>query len=198
MIMNKGLTMTAAITALILLFSVNAQAEVYKVVDDKGNVTYTDQVPADGSAPMKLPELSVIETDYAAAATADDDVASDDATAGGPTPRELRRMYRDFHINRPAPEETIWGTDSPVVVGWGSATALLPDLSVRLFVNGQPQANTRDSMVALTLERGDYQVYAELLDARGRRVVVTPTVMFFLKQHAVGPNLPAPAPNSGN
>lgn len=196
--MHKGLTMKAGMAWLLLLFSVIAQAEVYKLVDDKGNVTYTDQVPADGSPPMQLPELSVIATDYAAAASGDVDVATDDTTAGGPTPRELRGMYRDFHINRPAPQETIWGTDSPVVVGWGSATALLPEMSVRLFVNGQPQANTRDSMVALTLERGDYQIYAELLDARGRRVVVTPTVMFFLKQHAVGPNLPNPVPNSGN
>lgn len=196
--MNKGLTMTAAMAALIVQFSVSAQAEVYKLIDDQGNVTYTDQAPADGSPPMQLPELSVIETDYAAAATADDVVASDDASADEPTPRDLRRMYRDFHINRPAPEETIWGTDSPVVVGWGSATALQPDMSVRLFVNGQPQADTRDGMVALTLERGDYQVYAELLDARGRRVVLSPTVMFFLKQHAVGPNLPTPVPFSGN
>jgi len=196
--MNKGLTMTAAMAALLLLFSVSAQSEVYKVIDDQGNVTYTDQVPADGSPPMQLPELSVIETDYAAATTGGDVVASDDETASEHTPRDLRRMYRDFHINRPAPEETIWGTDSPVVVGWGSATALLPDMSVRLFVNGQPQADTRDGMVALTLERGDYQIYAELLDARGRRVVLSPTVMFFLKQHSVGPNLPAPVPSGGN
>ncbi len=198
--MNKGLTMITAMMALTLLFSVIAQAEVYKLVDDQGNVTYTDQAPADGSAPMQLPELSIIETDHAPETSSDggDDAAIDAATASEPTPRQLRRMYRDFHINRPAQEETIWGTDSPVVVSWGSSAALLPDMSVRLFVNGQPQANTRGSMVALTLERGDHQVYAELLDARGRRVVVSPAVTFFLKQHAVGPNQPVPVPNSGN
>ncbi len=86
--MNKGMTITVGMALLILLFSVSAQAEVYKLVDDKGNVTYTDQVPADGSPPMQLPELSVIETDYAAVASGDDVVASDDATAGEPTPRE--------------------------------------------------------------------------------------------------------------
>ena len=36
-------------------------AQVYKVVDEDGNVTFTDQAPADGSKPVELPPISVIE-----------------------------------------------------------------------------------------------------------------------------------------
>ncbi len=36
--------------------------DVYKVVDEDGNVTYTDKPPKDGSGPIKLAPLSVIET----------------------------------------------------------------------------------------------------------------------------------------
>jgi len=36
-------------------------AQVYKTVDKDGNVTYTDQPPPDGSKPIKLAPISVIE-----------------------------------------------------------------------------------------------------------------------------------------
>ena len=199
--MSKGLTVIGTLLVLALLFATGLQAEVYKVVDENGNVTYTDQAPPDGSAPIQLPELSVVTTDYPPQTESGaGDEAADAEAAGEPTPRELRKMFRDFSITRPAQEETIWGTDRPVVVSWGSSAAFQPDMSVRLYVNGKPQAPSQERMAALQMERGEHQVYAELLDARGRRIVVTPTVTFFVKQNAVGVNLPGPtpAPNGGN
>jgi hypothetical protein len=197
--MIKGLMHAAAMAAMATWICSSAQAEVYKVVDEHGNVTYTDQAPPDGSAPIELPELSVIETDYppAEAAAGSDDQPPESSTDSALTPRQLRKMYQDFRISRPAQEETIWGTDRPVVVSWNSSAALQPDMSVRLFVNGQAMANTQDQMAALELVRGEYQVYAELLDARGRRIVATPTVTFFVKQSAIG-NQPIPTPHAGS
>ena len=177
------------------LFSAAALADVYKVVDAEGNVTYTDQAPSDGAAPMVLPELSVVDTDYVAETPAGADTAAgSDAGAtedSGPTPREMRKMFKDFHITRPSQEETFWGTANSVVISWGSSTPLLPGMSVRLFIDGQSQANAQNGMYAVTLDRGEHQVYAELLDARGRRVVTSPTVTFFVKQHSIGFNQPA-------
>ena len=46
---------------LLLIFGHPVMAQVYKTVDENGNVVYTDQPPADGSRPIKLKELSVIE-----------------------------------------------------------------------------------------------------------------------------------------
>lgn len=201
--MNMGLSTTAAagiLGLLLLLGSSSMQADVYKVVDAEGNVTYTDQAPADGSSPMKLPELSIIETDYAPEPTAPDDAASADgeAAATQPTPRDLRKMYKDFRITSPAEEETFWGTENTVVVSWASSTAILPDMSVRLFIDGQQQGNTQDGMLAATLDRGEHKVYAELLDSRGRRVVTTPTVTFFVQQNSVGFNQPQATQHRGN
>ena len=51
-------------------------AQVYKVVDKDGNVTYTDQPPGDGSKPVELAPISVIEAptyEKAPEATAEDD-----------------------------------------------------------------------------------------------------------------------------
>ncbi|MGH8033842.1 MAG: hypothetical protein ACREO9_01360, partial [Lysobacterales bacterium] len=95
-------------------------------------------------------------------------------------------------------EQTFWGTENTVVISWSSATPLLPDLSVRLFIDGQAVATTTDNMRAFTLDRGEHSTFAQLLDARGRGIVVTPTVVFFIKQNSVQfNNQPRPVPRNG-
>jgi len=199
--MNARIGLMIVSGLMCLLGASVAMAQIYKQVDEKGNVTYTDQVPLDGSAPMELPELSVIETDHGADSNtnAADGKAKEveSADSGVPTPREMRRMYRDFRITRPAQEESLWGTENMVVISWGSSTPLLEDMSVRVFVDGQQRATGAGDMIALNLDRGEHQVYAELLDARARSVVKTPTVTFFIKQYSANFNPSAPTPNSG-
>jgi len=200
--MNARLGWIIVPGVLSLFASAGAMAQVYKQVDENGNVTYTDQVPLDGSAPMDLPELSVIEMDYGTGSTTDavDEKAEEaDAAAEAkvPTPRELRRMYRDFKITRPTQEETLWGTENMVVVSWGSSTPLLENMTVRVFVDGQQRSTDGSGMVALRLDRGEHQVYAELLDARARSVVTTPIVTFFIKQYSANFDQSAPASPGG-
>ena len=63
--MSKGMIRAISVTGIFLLsVSVVWAADIWKVVDEDGNVTYTDQQPKDGSKPMDLPELSIIETDF--------------------------------------------------------------------------------------------------------------------------------------
>ena len=103
----------------------------------------------------------------------------------------------DFRITQPVPEETFWGTSNSVVVGWGTGTPLQPDMRVRLLVDGEVQSETQDNMVALTLDRGAHVVQAELLDGRGRRLVSTQPVTFFLHQGSENFNRPRPQPKGG-
>jgi len=181
-VMNKG--MIRAISAMaVFLLPVNATlaADIWKVVDKDGNVVYTDQAPKDGSAPMDLPELSIIETNIQVNQTpADGTKAGVEALTSG----EIRRLYRDFRIYRPLAGETFWGTANTVVVTWGSNTPLTPDLSVRLFVDGEVQLAPATGGVSLTLERGEHNVSAELRDASNRRILRTEPVRFFVKQNS--------------
>jgi len=198
--LNAALARLAAGLLVVCVGTVLAEGEIYKVVDAEGNVTYTDQVPGPGAAPMVLPELSVVDTDYAPETPPEDagpetsDAAADEET----TPRALRKAYRDFAITQPAQEETFWGTENTVVISWSSEKPLLPDMTVRLFIDGQAVSTGTDTMYAATLDRGEHSVYAQLLDGRGRRVLVTPTVVFFVKQHSIaGDNAPRPTPRNG-
>jgi hypothetical protein len=180
--MNKGMirTIVAAFMAVLLAGTVWS-GEIYKVVDKDGNVTFTDQSPGDGTQPMDLPELSVIETGSAdAPAPAPAAAAAEEPS--GPTARELRAMYTDFSITQPENEETFWGTSNTVTVGWSSETPPAPGMNVLLYVNSQPQMVTGSGSISLTLDRGEHQVYAELLSAQNRRIAVTETVTFFVMQ----------------
>ncbi len=198
--MSKGVIRAISLTgAFLLLVSATWAADVWKVVDEDGNVVYTDQPPEDGSPPMKLPELSIIETDIQVNQEPND--ASNTAGEEGVkalTSGELRKLYRDFRITRPLPEETFWGAANTVVVTWSSKTPLTPDLNVRLFVDGKAQAAPATGGVSLTLERGEHKVFAELRDARNRRIMKTGSVTFFVKQNSVNFSRPRPTLRGGS
>ena len=194
--MSKGMITAISVTGIFLLSVSTAwAADIWKVVDEDGNVTYTDQPPKDGAAPMDLPELSVIETDYKDTKMP---VAAGEEEVVAPTTRELRKIYRDFRITRPIAEETFWGTANQVVVTWGSKTPLTPDLSVRLFVDGTVQNASAAGGVSLSLDRGEHVVFAELRDSRNRRIMRTGSVTFFIKQNSANFNRPGPAPRGGS
>lgn len=182
--MSKGMVRIGVLlVAFCLPAAVLAAGEIYKVVDKDGNVTYTDKKPSADAQPVQLPELSVIDTDIPVPEKSAAE-AADQAKSAEPTPRELRKLYRDFRITQPQQEETFWGTANKVVVSWGSKIAIMPGMSVTLYVDGEPQQAPAEGGVTLTLDRGEHKVYAELRDPRGRRVVTTETVTFFVKQHS--------------
>jgi hypothetical protein len=183
--MDKGMTGLRILVLLLSCFCMTAYGQIYKVVDKDGNVTYTDQAPGDGSEPMDLPELSVVSTDYEAelATTEEDPVVEEEGAEL--TRRELRRLYRDFRISRPAPEETFWGTENTVVVGWESPEPLQPGMTVQFTIDGAKQPASLENMMALTLDRGTHTVSALLLDARGRPLATADTVTFYVHQQTV-------------
>jgi hypothetical protein len=191
--MDKGLIRTLLpLTILLLPLAAFAEGEIYRVVDKDGNVIYTDQRPSAAAEPMDLPELSVIKSDLPPPAP--EAAAAAEEQAQAPTAQELRKQYADFRITQPQQEETFWGTENTVVVAWGSAQPIPPEMAVKLYVDGAAQDVAGNGSVSLTLDRGEHTVYAELLDARKRRIVSTETITFFVKQHSVSFNGPGVAP----
>lgn len=199
--MTRGIVgLIAVFVATLFLCRAADSSEIYKVVDKDGNVVYTDQPPRDGSEPVDLPPLSVIGTENSATAEPDrKENRSDEAeeTPRALNPSELRRLYRDFRITQPHHEETFWGTANAVFVNWGSSEPPAADMSVRFLVDGRAQAAPTGGGLELSLERGEHQVYAELLDARNRVIVTSETVTFFVKQHSAPMRVPRTTPERG-
>lgn len=167
------------------LFAAAAQAEIYKVVDEDGNVTYTDQKPHPDAQPVQLRGLSIISPQQPTTqppSRTKDEAAEEEAVT---SIRALRRGYRDFTLVSPEQDQTIWGNETPMTVVWNTQYALQPGMQVTVYLNGTPQPPTSSPAVNIgRLNRGSYQVYAELTDARNRSIATTQTVDFYIRQHS--------------
>jgi hypothetical protein len=79
--MNKLFVLLAVV--LVLQAPQGRAQEIYRIVDEDGNVTYTDQKPSDDAEPVELPELNVLEGDA-------DPLASGDEQAQEPSGMNFR------------------------------------------------------------------------------------------------------------
>jgi hypothetical protein len=165
-------------------------AEVYKVIDEDGNVTFTDRPPGDGSKPMELQPISVVEAPVyelkpKPAAEGED---------GEPLSlRTLRGMYRDFVIVAPQSEESIWHPDAPITVAWSTGTPLQTGMKANVSVDGKLQANTTDRVVPVAnLERGEHTVTAELTNERNQTVATANPIVFFVRRPGLNNNRARP------
>jgi len=178
--LNKFLMMAFAFT---MVAAAPLAAQVYKVVDKDGNVTYTDQPPADGSGPIELKPISVIEAptyQTAPAAGAAEDAAEGDKEM---SLSYLRKNYKDFAIGSPQPEESVWRPDGPIPVAWNTKYALQDGMQVTIFVDGKQHSTTTQQMVAMAnLDRGEHTLTAELRDAKNRVIAQAAPVTFFVRQ----------------
>lgn len=175
--------------AALFAFAPGIRAEVYKVVDEHGNVTYTDQAPGPDARPMVLRELSVISPQVGAQPAGSEASADADADGGEQelmSVRELRRAYRDFRIVSPMQEQHVWGTGNDVTIAWSAQYPLQPGMMVTIYLDGQAQEPTTQSAITVaSMDRGEHKVYAELVDSRNRRIALSETVTFFVRQWSV-------------
>jgi len=160
-------------------------AQVYKVVDENGNVTYTDRPPADGSKPVDLPPLSIIEApvyEKSAKQLEAEAIASGELTPEIPL-KTLRRNYQGFAIVSPQSEESVWHPEGPVPIAWSAGAALQDGMKVTIFIDGSQHATTTEAIIPVAgLERGEHTVTAELKDAKNRRIATAEPVTFFIRQ----------------
>jgi hypothetical protein len=170
-------------------------AQVYKVVDKDGNVTYTDQPPKDGSKPIELGPISIIEAPDYEIASPPDAASKGDEEVKEKSLRFLRKLYQDFAIVSPKQEESVWYSDNVVAVAWNSPNPLEPGMQVTVSVDGAAQPPTSERVIAVTgLERGEHTIMAELKDSKNRRVATAVPVTFFIRQPNIYMNAPRPTP----
>jgi hypothetical protein len=192
MMTRLGLAAVFAVTAWISIHAAPALAtNIYKVVDENGNVTFTDRQPEPGAKPLDLRELSVIpRPEYAPrpaspqpAPSATESTPAPVEEQQGPTLAELRSRFRDFRLVSPAEEQTFTGTANIASIAWDTGTPLLPGMTVRAYVDDQPLApTTSDVIVTERLDRGTHTARADLLSPQGEVIASAGPVTFFMFQ----------------
>lgn len=160
-----------------------AQAEVYKTVDENGNVIYTDQPPAPDAEPIKMRELSVVPARPVERAPVRAKVSDANAEGQVENLAALRRGYRDFRITQPMPEQAFTGTGNTATLAWDTKFELQQGMRVVFSINGEAMEPTTAQIVTTNpLDRGEHTVSAQLVDARGRTVASAAPVKFFVRQ----------------
>jgi hypothetical protein len=183
----------SGVLILSVLIASSVNAEVYKSVDENGNVVYTDQRPDADAVPMELPGLSIISaqksTTQSPAARARAEAVAVEGQAGEEVVsiRDLRRGYRDFAIIHPIPDQVFIGTGNEVGgVAWDTRFALQQGMTVTVFLDGVAQEPTTAPLVDVGwLARGAHEVRAELKDRRNRHIASTDPVTFHVRQPSV-------------
>jgi hypothetical protein len=198
-VMNPNKITAFTILLLLALACGQAGAQVYKTVDEDGNVVYTDQAPKDGSEPMDLPPLSIVEApNYEATARPRADADEDEDAGKELSLRQLRRRYEGFAIVSPENEQSLWNPQGLITLAWQAPHPLQEGMQVRASMDGEQIGLTSDRVIPITkLERGEHILEAVLVDARGRAIATADPVTFFIRQPSVIINRPAPAPSGG-
>ncbi len=153
---------------LLVLLALPALSQpIYRVVDEHGNVTYTDQKPANDSQPIDLPALSVVGADGN---------APPPVVIEAPEPE---RESLDFRIVDPVNGERRISDGGPLQVTLASRIDLPPAAQVVLILNGEALPPVRSMVAALDgVEPGAHSLVAELRTESGRVLATTDTVRF--------------------
>jgi hypothetical protein len=148
----------------LLLAGAAGAQEVYRVVDENGNVTYTDQKPSDDAQPMQLPELNVLEGDL---------------ETGVDPLSEAERPALDFRIEQPASGTAITPEAGMLDVRMAIGIEVPPTARITLVLDGQPLAPVRTLDASIPApEPGEHSLFARLETPSGRVLGTTDPVRF--------------------
>jgi hypothetical protein len=177
---------------LLALLAASAQAEIYKSVNENGEVIFSD-VPSQGAERVRVPEIPTYTPVPIPVATPEP--AAAETSAG--------ESYKTLAISRPGNDETIRSNAGILNV----AVSLKPELQtgighrVQFFMDGQPYGKplARLSTSFTNVDRGTHTVAAAVIDENGDVLIEAAPVEFhLLRASLLQPANPLNKPASGN
>lgn len=157
------------------LLSAAAQAEVYKSINDKGEVVYSD-TPSQGAERVKLPTLPTYTPPPVVPAPSVAPALEDNA------------VYESFSFSKPQNEATVRNNLGIIMI----ETRLAPPLQTRLkhriqfYLDGKPNGPPLDrtAITMSNIERGAHTLSASVLDKNGRVMASTGDITVHVKRES--------------
>jgi len=169
----------------------HSNAQIYRTVDENGNIVFTDQPATLGARPMELSPLAAISDPVPVAPRPDP-----------PTPQAAETRYR-LSIVSPQQDQTLWGTAGNVPVQVSTRPNLQSGHRVAIYLDGKLVDELVGGIKNIGgVDRGTHQISAAVINASGDKVSNKPRVTFHVKQHSIllptaRPGLGHPPPLSG-
>lgn len=167
---------SALLTALLISGSATA-ATVYKKVDENGNLIFSD-TPMDNAETIDVPPVPTLKLN----STPKQPILLKDK------PKAFK--YEQVVITQPAHDETFVNNQGTVTIQVQVSPGLKPEHRLELLLNGVkragPSADT--SFKFSNLDRGSYSASVQVVDAKGKVVIASPSVSFHIKRSFVRAN----------
>lgn len=155
--------------------------QIYRTVDEDGNVVYTDQPPSDDAEPVELDPITTVPA-VTVESGAGGDEAGDEESTGSPGYSGLTFVY-------PPADATIRHNGGQVPFRLAlqpEGARLAQGHRVEIVLDGEVRGSANALEVTVgAVDRGPHEVSARIVGASGGVLVRSPMVSFFLLRHSV-------------
>ena len=162
-----------------------ASAQLYKSVDEQGNIVYSD-TPTPGAEQLTPPPLSTVKSRPVPAPPGETDAKLGDAVVEEPAKKKSPTKYTKFSIVQPNNDDTIWDNTGAVPVALQLEPALDTENghSIWVYVDGQAVVRKSQSLVQplSNLDRGTHKIRAEIRDEKRKTLKRTKNITVHLKR----------------
>ncbi len=176
-----------ATTVLITIFCLPLQAQVYKIVDERGRVTYTDQLPPDDQKHETV-ELEPINTQPPVEPRREPIFVPNED-------RNEEQVNYLLALSSPANETHVPPGQRDLRLAAQVSPALRAGHRIQFTMNGQPlgQASQVTSHLIKEIHRGEHRLAVQILDERGRVLTTSDPVTVYVHRPSLNsPNRRAP------
>jgi len=156
----------------------NAQsATVYKKVDDKGNLVFSDE-PFEGAEKIDVPPVPTINLHLPKALPLPTRTTTTNTTTAA--------AYTSVTISSPKNDSAIVNTGGAITVSVNSTPTLQNDHQYKLLVNGENKGSQSGGSFSLNnISRGAHTSVVQIVDSKGEVIKVSSPVTFYVRQHSI-------------
>ena len=166
----------ALVFMLVLPLTPASASEIYRHVDENGNVTFSDEPMDDDSEAMELKSLPEVNLP---------DPAERERGSTGSEPEddqaEKQQGYQTLEITAPEHDSAFWRGDGLVVVRFRSQPSLRPGHRYALELDGQQIKEGRSTTFTLeNMNRGTHELVVHAVNANGETISSSDVTRFTL------------------
>ena len=160
-------------------------ADVYKHVDEQGNITYSDVPQKKGDKPISMPEPMT----YQPLNTP----KSSSGVGAKKTTKPKTIQYDSVAIATPVNEETIRSNSGDITVQISSTPALQANNTYVVYLDGNKIQESPAATLTLTnVDRGSHTISVQIQDDKAQILASSEAVTFYLQRQVITRSRNAP------
>ena len=179
---------------IICLFAIQpAHAEVYKSVDEDGNVIFTDQ-PSENAEKIHVKEIQTVKTEKP---TPTEEEALPEVGLEEEQDEEAGPAYTSVEITSPENDAAIRANDGNITISAAVVPGLKADTGDHLALymdNKLVSAGPGTQFNLSNVDRGTHSFSVAVVDKDGKELLRSAAITFTVLRHSVNQPKPAPRP----